>query len=394
MTYRELLELYSQGKLDEQQKIEIEKELEKQEAFADYLFEHQAPPGMDELFDGTSPFSLDEENAKADDSEEVARQINSSIRKAFIKTGVIAVIIGLILTLFVVFALPHIVSAFYYDPGKVIGTDDNGNEIELLERDMSVYAELYVPEIGPQIRTGSDSYGYGNYSFYVDSTYTVGENKTVNNIYTGNLKRNSVVCYNYEDLSKFESTNYFGNNLSEDEIKSLGAMNSTDHYYAYVAFDEPIPYEQFYADYVDNDEYGTNESWVWCGVKVQAEETTDKYYGYGFYASSGGSFTGYDYDHEAYPLLAWEDDLQINSQKKAATHFNSMLQYLSSGNRFSKIENNLNVVDALWFIDDMREYVAKNGIAVYGLTYVGNKEHIESIAKADHVHRIVVKKVD
>ena len=394
MTYRELLELYSQGKLDEQQKIEIEKELEKQEAFADYLFEHQAPPGMDDLFDGTSPFALDEENAKADDSEEIARQINSSIRRAFIKTGVIAVIVGLILTLFVVFALPHIVSAFYYDPGKNIGTDDNGNKIELLERDMSVYAELYVPEIGPQIRTGSDSYGYGNYSFYVDSTYTVGDNKTVNNIYTGNLKRNSVVCYNYEDLSKFENTNYFGNNLSEDEIQSLKSMNSTDHYYAYVAFDKPMPYEQFYADYVDSDEYGTNESWVWCGVKVQPEETTDKYYGYGFYASAGGDFAEYDYDHKAYPQLAWEDGMQINTEEKAKTHFNSMLEYLSDDNKFAELENNLNVEDALYFAPDMKEYIAKHGIAVYGFTYVGDKEHIENIAKTDNVHRIVVKTVD
>ena len=37
MTYKEKLELYSQGKLDEQQRTEIEKELEKQEAFTDYL---------------------------------------------------------------------------------------------------------------------------------------------------------------------------------------------------------------------------------------------------------------------------------------------------------------------------------------------------------------------
>ena len=58
MTYREKLELYSQGKLDEQEKIEIEKELEKQESLTDYLFEHQAPPGMEDIYDGTSPFDV------------------------------------------------------------------------------------------------------------------------------------------------------------------------------------------------------------------------------------------------------------------------------------------------------------------------------------------------
>ena len=155
MTYREKLELYSQGKLDEKERIEIEKELEKQEALADYLFEHQAPPGMDDFFGETSPFDVSGEDAEIpelkDDTETIAKQINSSIRKAFIKTGVIAAIAAIVLTLFVVFAMPHVVDAFYYDPGKIVGTDEDGNNIEQLELDMSVYSELTIPELGPNI---------------------------------------------------------------------------------------------------------------------------------------------------------------------------------------------------------------------------------------------------
>jgi len=89
MTYRELLELYSQGKLDGQQKIEIERELEKQEALADYLFEHQAPPGMDDLFDETSPFDIKKEDVNGDstavlkdDSEAVTKHVDRTISKA------------------------------------------------------------------------------------------------------------------------------------------------------------------------------------------------------------------------------------------------------------------------------------------------------------------------
>ena len=135
MTYREKLELYSQGKLDEQQKIEIEQDLEKQEALADYLFEHQAPPGMEDLFDEEPAFGAkaaggNDSNAKASITENnlITKQINWSIRKAFIKTGVVAVIIAIAISLFITLALPRIVSAFYYDPGKVvtIGTEEDG----------------------------------------------------------------------------------------------------------------------------------------------------------------------------------------------------------------------------------------------------------------------------
>ena len=57
MTYREMLELYSQGRLDEQQRTEIERELEKQQAFTDYLFEHQIQIGAEGVQGGNPAFA-------------------------------------------------------------------------------------------------------------------------------------------------------------------------------------------------------------------------------------------------------------------------------------------------------------------------------------------------
>ena len=42
MTYRELLELYKQGKLEENKKHEVESDIERQEAISDYLFDRDA----------------------------------------------------------------------------------------------------------------------------------------------------------------------------------------------------------------------------------------------------------------------------------------------------------------------------------------------------------------
>ena len=404
MTYKEKLELYSQGKLDEQQRTEIEKELEKQEAFTDYLFEHQTPPGMEDFSDGMMPF--DEAGTgntgpdAEDDSEEIAKQINRSIKKAFIKTGVIAAAAAVVITLFVVFALPHIVSAFYYDPGKSIGTDENGNKIDQFERDMSVYAEMFMPEMGPRISTGVESYGYGNYSYYIDARFGVGSGSDYEKstrVYTGSMKRNSVECYNYEELETFCKQEDYFSYEPEEARKSLAQMNGSDLYYAYVTFDREMPYEKFYADYVDNDRYGTNGSWVWCGARVSDEEGKDDtgYYDTGFYATTYQDFACYPYDNAEYPELARKDkSREMDTEQKAATHFGSMIRYLSDNEKFGSLRNHLDVERDLWSIDAFGEYISENGIDVYGFVYVGGKEQIENLSRAKGIKQVTVRPLD
>lgn len=400
MTYRELLELYSQGKLDGQQKIEIERELEKQEALADYLFEHQAPPGMDDLFDETSPFDIKKEDANGDstavlkdDSEAVTKQINRSIRKAFIKTGVIAVIIALILTLFIVFALPHIVSAFYYDPGKTsteLGADDGGVPIEQLERDMSVFAELSIPELGPNITVGTDSFGYGNYSYFMDGVSLVdskGSDVTVKNNLTGSIKRNQFICYNYDEIGQFLDDYH---NVSQNS-SNLETMNETDLYYAFVDLKESVPYEEFYEEYItDNGGYGTGESWVWCAVRVNEDESTDGYLNRGFYAATNGQFVRYGFDADKYPRLAWEEDSEeLDTEAKATQHFISMLSYMLDNEKFNSLSFQLEPAVE----ESEKEYVEEHGLNIYGFVYVSDKAHIDAIAKADGVNKVYVNKV-
>lgn len=50
MTYRELLELYKAGELELEQRKRIEKDIEKQEAISDYLYEQEGIPGLEDVF--------------------------------------------------------------------------------------------------------------------------------------------------------------------------------------------------------------------------------------------------------------------------------------------------------------------------------------------------------
>ena len=46
MTYRELIELYKNNQLDGEQKEKVKKDIERQEAIGEYLFEMEDIPGQ------------------------------------------------------------------------------------------------------------------------------------------------------------------------------------------------------------------------------------------------------------------------------------------------------------------------------------------------------------
>ena len=102
MKYSELIELYKRNELPEQQQKQIEYDIERQEAIAEYLFEK----------DETAAFELtdDTDFEEADFTEKTNRSIN----RKFVKAGVISAAAAIVVILFIVFALPNIVSCFYY----------------------------------------------------------------------------------------------------------------------------------------------------------------------------------------------------------------------------------------------------------------------------------------
>ena len=68
MTYRELITLYKTGKLDEEQKKQIEADIERQEAISEYLFETEEIPGLEDL-----------------DIASVGQNVNDAMDEKFIK---------------------------------------------------------------------------------------------------------------------------------------------------------------------------------------------------------------------------------------------------------------------------------------------------------------------
>ena len=128
MTYRELLNLYKQGKLDDVRKKEVEAAIEKQDAISEFLYEEGEIPEFSDLESENAENPENKEwlagqknNQKDEINRQFIKEIRWSIRKAFIKMGMIVGVAVLVIVLCAVFILPKAVSDFYYNPNEVVG---------------------------------------------------------------------------------------------------------------------------------------------------------------------------------------------------------------------------------------------------------------------------------
>ena len=85
MTYRELLELYKTGELELEQRKKVEKDIERQEAISDYLYEQEDIPELNDIFEEKA--AAEKNNKRNDDIEDIdtkfIEMVNRSIRRAF-----------------------------------------------------------------------------------------------------------------------------------------------------------------------------------------------------------------------------------------------------------------------------------------------------------------------
>ena len=224
MTYRELLELYKAGELELEQRKKVEKDIERQEAISDYLYEQEDIPELNDIFEEKTAIKGNDEESKKNNGEyedgesgevkgarqnredrgskgdkgkkkdrekledeqsikskiykkkndniedvdtEFIKMVNRSIRRAFRRLGLTILAAAFVLILFVQFCLPTIISCFYYNPAENIG--DKDYTISKMSRDMAVYSEVFLPGK----RRGSvqvEAKGYGKYNITVNQT--------------------------------------------------------------------------------------------------------------------------------------------------------------------------------------------------------------------------------
>lgn len=89
MTYRELLELYKTGELELEQRKKVEKDIERQEAISDYLYEQEDIPELNDIFEEKA--AAEKNNKRNDDIEDIdtkfIEMVNRSIRLCVSQNG-------------------------------------------------------------------------------------------------------------------------------------------------------------------------------------------------------------------------------------------------------------------------------------------------------------------
>lgn len=373
MNFREMMKLYQEGTLGEQEAQMVKEEIEKHEVIGDYLYETSQISALEEMEPVT------EGGAEKENAEAFSQMVRKTIRKAFVKMGVIVGAVLLAVVLAVIFLLPNVVSAFYYNPGEVVGTSSYGAETNRMSLDLAVYSELYMPG-GYRDAVIAEDLGYGKYRITIPQTTSYDGNFDA---VAGTLERNELTLYNPNLLKRPtgnafvlpEEVNWSFRGMGaagtvENAFASLQELDDRGVYVAYFSLDALTDYETVYSQVGD----------AWFGVYNEAG------YHAGFWSNASGRL--FDWDREKYPLLSTLDsegdieEMEANaaSGKAMQTHFLSMLRYMQDHPEVMKMFDGEE-----YQMDEIISYVEVNGLQIYGFAVVADKTTIMELAEAENI---------
>ena len=414
MTYRELLQLYKQGKLDMEKKKQVEAEIEKQDAISEFLYEEGDIPDFSDLENGEDCFNnLDDKNQKAewqdskidgniekrqgnlqskredDFNEQFMKEIRHSIRKAFIKMGTIVGAVVLIFVLCAVFILPKAVSKFYYDPNEAAGAYE-GMTTTRMSLDLSVYSELYLPG-NYRDQVNAVSRGYGEYDIVIPQTYTwTGKFTSVSGrlvrgkltLYDNNiLSRPALMFYLPGDENAWEAweTDENGKETKVDtearkqesiqySKEEISGYNDNDWYTAYVSINELMDYKDF-IDWFEKLSDKKDLEWgnLWCAVHTEE--------GDGYCSEPNIGFCPYAYN-----------EAEVTDADAMQTHFTSMLSYMQDHDDILSMMGQS--TDYQEDYQNMIDYVKKSGLKIHGFAISTKKKTLLELYKEDVVSYI------
>lgn len=419
MKYRELLQLYKEGKLTETERKEIEEALEKEQALLDFILDQEEVPNFSEEEDVHSD-SKKEQTAQREYEMEAhfQKQLQRSIRRAFQKMGMTVGAVLLACLLLIEFVLPHVVDYFYYNPGKTVGKgneeEDKTNQISL---DLAVYSELFLPEY-MRDNVSVTERGYGNYDIqiiqnvarpgetFIDVGGKIERNhltvfdpnilkRPVDNVFEWNMNSMDPSKTLEEQIEQpkelpdgsVEISNMSPGGTPEECRETINQLEEEKYYKAYVTLNQVLPYETMYK-FLKQYEIRPD----WCAIQCtdQMYQMYHKNIGFSIY-QSGNNIA---WDKKTYPLLRTVDgeaydeiEKMMQTEEGACTHFTSMLHYMSKQTRFLKMFYPELEAETL---EESAEYVEKNGVKIYGMLITADRAILQKLDDTEEVYSIYV----
>lgn len=389
MTYRELIDLYKEGKLDETQRERVKNDIERQEVISEYLFERDDVFGTEHFEEECVPVNISEE-------EQFTKMMKTAIRKAFVKMGIVVGAVVLVIGFLFVFAVPKIVNLFYYNPGEIVGAR-GGFETNRMSLDFAIYSELFLPE-SFRDTVYVEEEGYGKYSINViqNTSYT----KLFTNV-AGKVERNKLTLYDSNLLSE-PTGNAFVRDIpgvedyyvgvgpageADDAMKALQELNDQECYVAYVTLSEVMTYSEF-VEWCEKEDSAIYPSWCAIAQKTNEGYMCDENIGFNY----GGGYSAMYHEGKYSYLTQWdvgqttaEENDWVASEEVTTQHVISMLRYMSEQETFNKMMEC--ETDYSYIADSVEE----QGLHIYGFVMIGKKKDILETSNDENVAYIYTK---
>lgn len=366
--------------------------------------------------------------------EDFINQIDKTRAKAGLWKKLFLFALGILTVFAFYYVVPKAVKALCYDPAETVAItnlNDYGDTIEenRLTSDLEVFSTLRMPGYKYDSSNIIDL-GMGKYNFTASRSAWIGNTK--GNSFSGQIERNKLQIY---EPDKFElpTSNAFEwnagstrdireslkENMKKDQIKFskesdgeidtsfaqgmggttevskaiLEELNPETYYEAYVSFNNSMPYSEA-LNWIDkHEDYELINPWV----AVSTSEKTQRG-PIGFYPFFSGAMRGFD--KQKYPYLFGYSDPQdydgrdeLREEPNAKKHLMSMLKYMQDQKRFCRMLADIDL-DANFYsygengINEIIDYIDKNGIIVYGVAVTAKKEDLVKLHEDRNVFSI------
>lgn len=369
MKYREILELYKEGKLSSEEAEKVEQEIEKQEAIEEFRYSR---------YDDKE--TMDFAEAESDiEVNKATEEINRRIRKAFTKMGTTVAVCVIVIMVLFQWVLPSATNVFWYNPAKEVntGTEVTNNQ---LTADIRAYSELFLTN-GRFTYADVEADGFGKYSFVLgENRYRLKEPIVA----AGEIKRNKMKLFNPRDLERpygnafnwtyyqFQQTKqaYDDTTMKErakaEDRKEIENLSPYETYYAYISFDNLMSFDEAktFAEKIAKDED------VWIAVCC----------GEGAYYNNVVNVGMYD------------DAFTYNESKLSdEERFIKLIKHMKSSKTFLEMTLGEDI-DSVIDTEKALEYIDKNGLQSYGIAFMANKDTLLNVLDDNSVSGIVIQR--
>lgn len=394
MNYRELLNRYKKGLVNEEEKELVQREIEKYEALEEYIAET-----FDEKFEDATKISIDEKHDE--ETTKLKKSVNNRLRKV-VFTSVLTVVV---LYISIFYGISRIIDQLYYDPTAVTQSEEQEHQSSDFYYDMQAYISLNMPGYSIDSFTFQDSKGFGNYevSYPLRNLFTENNQRHFVNLSRGKLTYAMDGIFSREnrfglwdgfekiqhDVTENSSENgatLRGRDLqrkNEETIRYLNELNPLSYISMSIVFSKDLNMEEFY--HMSREHPSLDFKWVGIRTVDSGNQWSENQpmHLIGFNPNFNDEpSSSRRPDPEKYPLFYLLDfradsGLSKKDYPKAISeaygiHFKSRLEYLKNREEFVEIfdYNNLKTD----FYEEALAYIDEHGVKTYGVLVFGTAE--------------------